>query len=192
MRSGSSAWGKSVAFGSVITGTSRGIFMRIIYGVSPFIQAWPHRHRGRLQACQSGCLGPCYYYTMRSRIGVIGLVIICVGLVVALIITWKQGAERQHQDAESISTLSNNWFKTSADLGEQRQVSAMLEKDLDVQKKELAELTNQFSSVPANLAQTSSNLAQTEVSLQTSQEEVKRRDNRIAELENQNQALDKQ
>jgi len=129
---------------------------------------------------------------MKDRIALIVLVLISLGLAVGLVITRKQATEQQRQDADTISTLSNKWVKTSSDLDDQRQVAALLEKDLDKQKKSLSDLTNNFTQISANLAQTSSNLNKTEASLQAAEQEVKKRDTKIAELETQNQALDKQ
>jgi chromosome segregation ATPase len=133
-------------------------------------------------------LGP----AMKNRIGVIAMVVLCLALGIGLIASRKQAADLQHQDAERIEVLSNKWVKTSGDLEEQRQVAAMYEKDLDNQKKALADLTNNFSQVSANLSQVSAKLTSTESSLQASQQELAKRETRINELESQNQALDKQ
>ena len=125
---------------------------------------------------------------MKNRIGVIVLLIIGLGLGIAFITVKKQASDQRREDAETIGALSNKWLKTTADLDDQRQVNATLEKDLDSQKKvfeqALGELTNNFSQV-------SSNLSQTEASLKANQEELARRDAKIGELEAQNQALDK-
>jgi septal ring factor EnvC (AmiA/AmiB activator) len=129
---------------------------------------------------------------MKNQIGVIVLVVVCIGLLIGVVVVRKQATEQQRQDAEKIETLSNKWVKTSADLDEQRQVAAMIEKDLEGQKKAFAGLTNNFSQVSADLSQTSTKLAQTESSLKASQEDVAKRDAKITELEAQNQALDKQ
>jgi chromosome segregation ATPase len=120
---------------------------------------------------------------MNNRIWVIILVLICVGLGVSVITVRNKAAEKQHQDAELIGTYSNKWVKTSSDLDEEQRVRVMVEKDLETQKKSFGELTNQFSDI-------STDLAKTEASLKTSQEELVKRDARITDLENQNQALD--
>ncbi len=56
----------------------------------------------------------------------------------------------------------------------------------------MRQLTNKYVESLATLAQVSNNLVQTEVALKTSQEETAKRDAKIAGLEAQNQALDKQ
>jgi chromosome segregation ATPase len=129
---------------------------------------------------------------MKNRIGIILLALICIGLGIVLIVTKKQADKRQADDEARVEALSNKWVKTSNDLDEQRQVSAMLEKDVEKQKQNFAELTNSYSRVSGQLTLVSGNLAQTEATLKSTEEEVKKRDSRISELENQNQVLDKQ
>ncbi len=126
---------------------------------------------------------------MNNRAGLIVLILLCLGLGATLLYVRKQGAEAQRVHTDRVVTLSNNWMETSTKLEDQKQVTTMLEKDLEKQKqtfeKSLAELTNEYS-------QTAANLAKTEASLKSAQDEIARRDQRISELENQNQALDKQ
>ncbi len=129
---------------------------------------------------------------MKNRIGVIILILVCLGLVFGLLLMRKQAVQQQRQAAEDIATLSNKWVKISADLDEKRQVAANLEDDLDKTRKSYAELTNSFSQVSANLADVNATLSQTKTRLQATEDEVKKRDAKIAELENQNQVLDKQ
>ena len=130
---------------------------------------------------------------MKNRIGVIVLLLalVCVGLGIALIAIKKQASEQQHELAEKNGALSNNWVKTHDELDQQKQVNALLESDLEKQKKALDALTNNYTQVLTALSQTSNGLAQTESALKTSQEEAAKRDAKIAELETQNQALDK-
>lgn len=129
---------------------------------------------------------------MKNQIGLIVLAVVCLGLLLGLVVVKKQAGDQHTKDTEMVSDYSNRWVKTSGTLDEQKQVAALLEKDLDSQKKALTELTNNFTQVSANLAQTSANLAKTDSALQTSQQEVAKRDAKISELETQNQALDKQ
>jgi chromosome segregation ATPase len=130
---------------------------------------------------------------MKNRIGVIIslLVLACVGLGIALIAIKKQASERQHELAENNGTLSNSWVKTDDELHQQKQVNALLESELDKQKKASDALTNDYTQVLATLSQVSNNLTRTEAALKTSQEESAKRDAKIAELEAQNLALDK-
>ena len=70
------------------------------------------------------------------------------------------------------------------------QRSAAFENDLAESKRAFSDLTNSFSQVSANLLQARTDLAKTEAALKAKEEEVGKRDARIADLENQNQALD--
>ena len=127
---------------------------------------------------------------MKNRIAVILLGLVCLGLGIALFVVKKRAMERQAHDADKIGYYSNEWVTTTKNLDDQRQVTAVYERDLDEKKKALAELSNSMSQVSANLTETTTAFSQAEASLKASQEEVAKRDAKIVELENQNQALD--
>ena len=129
---------------------------------------------------------------MKNRIGIIVLVVLCLGLGIGLIASRKQASDQGRADSDRIDVLSNKWVKTSSDLEEQKQVAAMYEKDLDAQKRALGDLSNDFTKISNDLSQTSARLATTEATLKTNQEELVKRDARITELENQTQDLNKQ
>src|SRR5262245_48822681 len=121
--------------------------------------------------------------TMKNRVGIVILVVVCVGLGID-IIGIKRQSDTQRTDAESkIQSFSNKLVVAASQLDETKQVNAELRKDLDNEKKNYSELTNNYSQVSVNLSQT-------ETSLRTSEQEVAKRDVKIAELESQNQALD--
>src|ERR1035438_2253614 len=128
---------------------------------------------------------------MKSRIGVIVLVIICLGLAIGLVVSRKHSAEQIQQHIETNGALSNNLAQTRDDLEKQRNVNTELESDRAKRKAEYEELSNTFTKVTGSLAQTSATLAKTEADLKASQEETAKRDAKIADLEAQNQALDK-
>lgn len=130
--------------------------------------------------------------TMKDRIGLIVLGLLCVGLGITAITIRNSAVEQKRADTDSILGLSNKWVETSTKLEDQKQVNAVLEKDVDSRKQALIDLTNNFTTVSSNLAEITANLAKTESSLKTSQEELAKRDAKIAELETQNQALDRQ
>ena len=130
---------------------------------------------------------------MKNRIGVIVLlcVLVCVGLAIALVVIKKQASDQQRDLAEKNGALSNSWVKTHDELDQQKQVNAVLESDLEKQRKAFDVLTNNYRQVLTTLSQASNSLVKTEEALKTSQEEAAKRDAKIAELEAQNQALDK-
>jgi chromosome segregation ATPase len=129
---------------------------------------------------------------MKNRLGLIVLVLLCVGLGIAFVVTKKQAAEQQADSLTRIGDYSNKWVVVTDNLEEQRQVNAKFEKDLETQKKALDQLTNNYTRVSANLGEVTTSLAKTEETLKATKQEVAKRDARISELETQNQALDKQ
>ena len=122
--------------------------------------------------------------TMKMRIGIVILILAALGLGIGLIGVKKQAEQQQTKDNETILSFSNRLAETNGKLQEQKDVTTMLEKDLDTQKKSMAELTN-------SITQVSANLAQTEATLKASQAEVTKLNTKISDLETQNQALDK-
>jgi chromosome segregation ATPase len=132
---------------------------------------------------------------MKNRIGVIVLVIICLGLGIALVLYRKQATQEIQQHIETNVGLSNDLAQTRENLSKQQQVNTELESDRAKRKAEYEELSNTFTrvtgSLTQNLAQTSAALAKTEADLKASQEETAKRDAKIADLEAQNLALDK-
>ena len=120
---------------------------------------------------------------MKTRTGTIVLILICVGLIIALIWSQKHAADQKSADEASLGTYSNKWVATSASLEEQRQVNTALEGDLKKQRDSFEDLTNAYTRI-------SSNLDQTQTSLKTAQETITQRDAKINDLESQNLVLD--
>jgi uncharacterized protein (DUF3084 family) len=120
---------------------------------------------------------------MKNRIGIIILVVLCVGLGIGIIGIKRQADTEKAKDTESIQSFSNKVNLAANQIEETKQVNIELRKDLDNEKKNYGELTNNYSQVAANLAQT-------EASLRTSEQEIAKRDVRIVDLESQNKALD--
>ena len=128
---------------------------------------------------------------MKRRIGLIVLVIICLGLAIALVVTNKKANQEIQQHVETNIGLSNDLAQTNLKLEEQRQVNANLVNDRTKRNAEFEDLSNNFTKVTGDLSSTTVKLAKTAADLKTSQEETAKRDARIADLETQNQALDK-
>ena len=121
---------------------------------------------------------------MKSRLGIVILVVIAVALGIGLISVKRQADKQQETDSKTILTLTNDLSEAKNKFEEQKQVSSLLEKDLDKQKQSFGELTNSFSQV-------SENLAKSETSLKASQEQITKLEAKAAELESQNQVLEK-
>jgi chromosome segregation ATPase len=122
---------------------------------------------------------------MKTKVALIIFILVSVGLGVALIFRNQEAAEQHTKDVEVSKDLSNRWSETSIKLEEERQVHLSLEKDVAARKADIANLSNV-------LAQTTETLTNTEASLKTSMEETAKRDTKIADLEKQNEVLDKQ
>jgi chromosome segregation ATPase len=122
---------------------------------------------------------------MKTKVAFIVLILACAGLGIALISRNKQAMEQHQQDVERVVYHSNQLVETSGKLDEVKQVNLNLEKDLAERKTNIARLSNE-------LTQTSESLNKTEAALKAALEETAKRDVKISELENQNQALDKQ
>jgi chromosome segregation ATPase len=120
---------------------------------------------------------------MKNQMGTIVLLLICVGLIGALIWSQKHASDQKSAAEANIGSYSNKWVETSAGLDQQRQVNTSLEGDLKKQRTGFDELTNAYTQV-------STSLEQSQNSLKSSQEQVAQRDAKIADLESQNQALD--
>ncbi|HLH55500.1 MAG TPA: hypothetical protein VKY92_18005 [Verrucomicrobiae bacterium] len=129
---------------------------------------------------------------MKNRLALIVLGLLCLGLAITAITIRNNSIEQKRNDTDAILGFSNKWVETSTKLEDQKQVNAVMEKDLDTRKQALLDLTNTFVSVSSNLSETAANLTKTESDLKASKEELAKRDARISELETQNQALDKQ
>src|SRR4030095_7402595 len=67
---------------------------------------------------------------MKNRIGVLILVVVCVGLVIGIIGIKRQADTEKAKDITSIQNLSNNWNVARNELIETKQVNDELRKDL--------------------------------------------------------------
>ncbi|MGB7768857.1 MAG: hypothetical protein WBN22_08395 [Verrucomicrobiia bacterium] len=115
---------------------------------------------------------------MKKQLGIVILVVVCVGLVFALVAGKKRADTRQKKDAETILDFSNQLTTANVNLDDLRQVNLMLTNDLDATRQTLMTFSNQYVA-------TSASLSNTTAALQTAQDQ-------IADLEAQNQALGQQ
>lgn len=115
---------------------------------------------------------------MKTQLGVVILVVVCVGLVVALVAGRKHADNQQKKVADTILDFSNQLTTANASLDDLRQVNLMLTNDLDASRQTLTILSNQYVT-------TSASLSNTTAALKTAQDQ-------ITDLEAQNRALDQQ
>jgi hypothetical protein len=121
---------------------------------------------------------------MKMKIGVAILAVVCAGLVVALIATRHQADARQAESADTILQFSNELDKAHISLNDLSQVNLTLNNDLATNRDILAAVSN-------NLVEISGALDETKTSLQNAQGQITTLDARVADLEAQNQALDR-
>jgi chromosome segregation ATPase len=122
---------------------------------------------------------------MKTKVLTIILVLVVLALGGALITRNKQAADQHKEDQAKIDQFSNELVTATGNLNEQKQVNLNLEKDVTSRKTEVTQLSN-------DLSQATEKLTKTEADLKTAMEDAAKRDAKIAELENQNEALDKQ
>src|SRR5215469_10745645 len=99
---------------------------------------------------------------MKNRLALIVLGLLCLGLGIAAVTIRNNAVEQKRTDNEAILGFSNKWVETSTKFEDQKQVNAVMEKDLEARKAILLDLTNEFTSVSSNLTETTANLAKTE------------------------------
>lgn len=123
---------------------------------------------------------------MNSKIVAIILTLLCLLLAAGLIYRHNTANQEKKQDVATIRYYSNEWTDVSRKLDEQKLVNLSLERDYATQSEELRTYSNKLESVSANLAKTE---ADAKVAAETAKEEVRRRDVRIAELENERDGM---
>jgi chromosome segregation ATPase len=120
---------------------------------------------------------------MKTKLGIVILVVACGGLAIALFATKKAADERLKTDAYAILDFSNQLVNANKTLDDYRQVNLMLTNDLAGSRQEALTFSNQFT-------EASSTLASTKASLQSAQDQIASLNSRIAGLETRNQVLD--
>lgn len=122
---------------------------------------------------------------MKTKIPLIVLLLVCVGLAVSLIHLNKKAAEQRREDEAMIKQASNQWVSVNQSLDEEKQNTLKLAKDV-------AEKKDQVVNLSKDLSQKEEALAKTEAALKSAQEETAKRDAKIAELETQKLSLEEQ
>ena len=120
---------------------------------------------------------------MKTKIGLVGLAVLSLGLAIGWVITKNQADEKQKSDASTILDFSNQWSQASIKVDELNQVNLTLNQDLATNRTLLADLSNHLAAVSETVVTVRSSLtsAQDQIATQTS---------RISDLEAQNKLLD--
>src|ERR1700690_2658686 len=109
---------------------------------------------------------------MKTKLGVVILVVALVGLLIALFVLKNKADERFEKDTYAILDFSNQLVTTRANLDELGQVNLKLTNDLAVSHEESLAFSNQ-------VVETSGVLAGTRATLQTAQDQITGLNNRI-------------
>jgi predicted nucleic acid-binding Zn-ribbon protein len=120
---------------------------------------------------------------MKMKIGVVILAAVCVGLLIALIVTIKSADRQQAESASAILDLSNQLDKASVRMNDLSQTNLRLNDDLSTNRETMLEFSNKLN-------EAADTLSGTRASLQSAQDQITNLNSRIADLETQNQALD--
>ena len=115
---------------------------------------------------------------MKTRLGVAILVVICVGVILALLLEKNRANKQQQKDADTISEFSNQLTTANINIDQLRQVNLILTNNFVSAQQTLTVLSNQYIATTASLSNTAT-------ALKTAQDQ-------IADLESQNQSLDQQ
>ena len=120
---------------------------------------------------------------MKSKIGIVILTVIGVGLLLALLVSKKAGEDQQQKDADAILNLSNQLSTASTSLDDLRQVNLILTNDMMATHQSLETASN-------NLNATTAALADVRAALENSQGQVTNLTSRVTDLESENKVLD--
>jgi predicted nucleic acid-binding Zn-ribbon protein len=120
---------------------------------------------------------------MNKTIGVVVLVIACVGLAIALVVLKSQSDAMQKKDSFTILQFSNDLDKANIKIDDLNQTNLRLSDDLDTNRLMLTVASNE-------LDEATNQLATTTLSLQDAQLQITNLNARINDLETQNQVLD--
>ena len=120
---------------------------------------------------------------MKSKIAIVFLVLICLGLGVALVTEQRKHAQEKKELDDRIALQGQNLDTTSKKLEEQTQVNTSLEKDLTTRSNELAVLSNNLGKVITDLEKSDAVAKATAEQLRTAQAELVKKDQKINELD---------
>lgn len=129
---------------------------------------------------------------MKSKVAIMLLVIVSIGLAVALF-TRQKKAELDRKELEAQLTQQSNLLKqTSGKLEEQQQVNISLESTLKSRAAEMSTLSNNLNKLIGELEKSDAQAKATAEQLRNAQSELTKRDQKITDLEGERSNLGKQ
>jgi chromosome segregation ATPase len=130
---------------------------------------------------------------MKDKGPILILLLIAAGLGIALLVVSKQAADQKKEATESLVVASNNFTSVKKQLTELETVNQALETNLAAAQ---IDFSNKLASADANLRTAEANLekevAEAKAQADSNVVTLSQRDQKIADLESQNQALDKE
>lgn len=129
---------------------------------------------------------------MKSKIAIVILILVCLGLGVALVNQQRKYVQEKQEMDDRIVLQSDNLQKTSGKLEEQTQVNMRLETDLTARSNDLATLSSNLSKISVDLEKTDAQAKATAEQLRVAQAELAKKDQKITELEGERAVLGKQ
>src|SRR6185503_9497998 len=123
------------------------------------------------------------------KAAIVVLMICTLGLGGGLLWRHTQAIKQQDTDFRVKAELTNQLETTKKNLDELEQLSMVLQTNLTVKSYELSSTSNNLMKVAADLEKTRK---EAQAAADAARAEMAKRDQRIADLESQNDALDKQ
>jgi chromosome segregation ATPase len=127
---------------------------------------------------------------MKTKIIIVVLAVVCIGLGIALIAIKNQGDELHTKDVTSIGDYSNQVVNADQDIDRLSQVNLSLTNDLALSRQQSTDLSNSLANATTTLASTKSSLASVQDQVVTLTNQVSTMNSQIADLESQNRVLD--
>src|SRR3954467_6721983 len=123
------------------------------------------------------------------RAAIVVLLLATLGLGAGLLYRHNEAIKQEKQDLEVKMTLTNRLEDTQRKFEEQEQVNMLLQTNLIVQKGELNQTSNQLVKLTLDLNKTQK---EAQAAAEAAKAEMAKRDQKISDLEAQNDQLDKQ
>ena len=120
---------------------------------------------------------------MKSKIGIVILAVIGIGLLIALLVSKKASEDQQQKDADAILYFSNQLSTANTSLDDLRQVNLILTNETVATHQALETASN-------NLAETAASLADVRAALENSQGQITNLTSQVTDLETENRVLD--
>lgn len=125
---------------------------------------------------------------MKSKIAVVILLLLCLGLGAITLLTQNKADRQKKQDEGTIQVFSNRLVETEGKFEEQKKVNAVLETNLFTKVAELQNYSNQLIAASNSLARQT---AESKAAADAAAAELAKRDEKIAALETERDNLDK-